>query len=272
MMSVDQEMDYMTTRNLSTPYVYSVTMRWKGSQIEFTKILIALTILDLSCNKFTGKIPESLGKLKSLIQLNLSHNSLIDYIQPSLGNLTNLESLDLSSNMLAGRIPQHLVDLIFLQVLNLSYNQLEGSIPHGKQFNTFEHGSYEGNLRLCGLPLKVKCNNGEGQQLPSSNFEKEDSMFEEGFGWKAVAMGYGCGFVFGVSMGYVVFRTRKPAWFVKMVERGGIKIQKGLEGRMLQKWWKTTLAIQGGVRRSIMAAAKKRGSSSKLVLVASFSF
>jgi hypothetical protein len=31
-------------------------------------------------------------------------------------------------------------------------------------------------------------------------------------------MGYGCGFVFGVSIGYVVFRARKPAWFVKMVE------------------------------------------------------
>ncbi|KAG5235230.1 receptor protein [Salix suchowensis] len=228
MMSVDQEMAYMMARNLSTPYVYSVTMRWKGSQIEFTKIRIALTILDLSSNKFKGKIPESLGKLKSLIQLNLSHNSLIDYIQPSLGNLTNLESLDLSSNMLAGRIPQQLVDIPFLAFLNLSYNQLEGSIPQGKQFSTFEHGSYEGNLRLCGLPLKVKCNNGEGQQPPPSNFEKEDSMFEEGFGWKAVAMGYGCGFVFGVSMGYVVFRTRKPAWFVKMVERGGHQNTKRL--------------------------------------------
>ncbi|KAG5235253.1 receptor protein [Salix suchowensis] len=234
MMSVDQEMDYMTARNLSTPYlystpyVYSVTMTWKGLQIEFPKIQIALTILDLSCNKFTGKIPKSLGKLKSLIQLNLSHNSLIGYIQPSLGNLINLESLDLSSNMLAGRIPQQLVDLTFLAVLNLSYNLLEGSIPQGKQFDTFEHDSYEGNLRLCGLPLKVKCNNGEGQQPPPSNSEKEDSMFEEGFGWKAVAMGYGCGFVFGVSMGYVVFRTRKPAWFVKMVERGGHQNTKRL--------------------------------------------
>jgi len=66
--------------------------------------------------------------------------------------------------------------------------------------------------------LQAKCNEGEGQQPPPSNFEKEDSMFEEGFGWKAVAMGYGCGFVFGVSIGYVVFRARKPAWFVKMVE------------------------------------------------------
>ena len=120
--------------------------------------------------------------------------------------------------MLAGRIPQQLVDLIFLEVLNLSYNQFEGAIPVGKQFHTFENGSYEGNLGLCGFPLQVTCNEGEGQQQPPLNFQKEDSMFEEGFGWKAVAMGYGCGFVFGVSIGYVVFRARKPAWFVKMVE------------------------------------------------------
>lgn len=228
MMSIDQDMDYMRTKNVSTTYVFSVQLAWKGSQTVFPKIQIALTTLDLSCNKFTGKIPESLGKLKSLKQLNLSHNSLIGCIQPSLGNLTDLESLDLSSNLLAGRIPQELVDLTFLQVLNLSYNQLEGPIPVGKQFNTFENGSYEGNLGLCGFPLKVKCNKGEGQQPPPSNFEKEDSMFGEGFGWKAVAMGYGCGFVFGVSIGYVVFRARKAAWFVKMVEDSAHKYGKRL--------------------------------------------
>ncbi|KAJ6886613.1 LOW QUALITY PROTEIN: receptor-like protein Cf-9 [Populus alba x Populus x berolinensis] len=233
MMSVAQDMDYMRpkNKNLSTYYVYYVTLAWKGSEMEFSKIQIALATLDLSCNKFTGKIPESLGKLKSLIQLNLSHNSLIGYIQPSLGNLANLESLDLSSNLLAGRIPQQLVDLTFLAVLNLLYNQLEGAILVGKQFNTFAIGSYEGNLGLCGFSLQAKCNKGEGKQQPPSNFEKEDSMFEEGFGWKAVAMGYGCGFVFGVSIGYVVFRARKPAWFVKMTVH--IKMQKGLEGRML---------------------------------------
>ncbi|XP_011010016.1 PREDICTED: receptor-like protein 12 isoform X2 [Populus euphratica] len=218
MMSIDQDMDYMRTKNVSTTYVFSVQLAWKGSKTVFPKIQIALTTLDLSCNKFTGKIPESLGKLKSLKQLNLSHNSLIGGIQPSLGNLTNLESLDLSSNLLAGRIPQELVALTFLQVLNLSYNQLEGPIPLGKQFNTFEKGSFEGNVGLCGFPLQVKCNKDEGQQPPPSNFEKEDSVFEEGFGWQAVAMGYGCGFVFGVSIGYVVFRARKAAWFVKMVE------------------------------------------------------
>uniref|UniRef100_A0A6N2L0Z9 non-specific serine/threonine protein kinase n=1 Tax=Salix viminalis TaxID=40686 RepID=A0A6N2L0Z9_SALVM len=201
-----------------------------------------LKLFDLSDNSLSGPLPtEYFNNFKAMMSVDQEMDymrqeffyflclfcynemeSLIGYIQQSLGNLTNLESLDLSSNMLVGRIPQQLVDLTYLEVLNLSYNLLEGSIPQGKQFDTFEHGSYEGNLRLCGLPLKVKCNNGEGQQPPPSNFDKEDSMFEEGFGWKAVAMGYGCGFVFGVSMGYVVW--------LNVV---GIKIQKGLEGRML---------------------------------------
>eukprot|EP00258_Populus_trichocarpa_P051372 XP_024467391.1 receptor-like protein 9DC3 [Populus trichocarpa] len=245
MMSIDQDMDYMRTKNVSTTYVYSVQLAWKGSKTLFPKIQIALTTLDLSCNKFTGKIPESLGKLKSLKQLNLSHNSLIGCIQPSMGNLTNLEWLDLSSNLLAGRIPQELVDLTFLQVLNLSYNQLEGPIPQGKQFNTFENGSYEGNLGLCGFPLQVKCNKGEGQQPPPSNFEKQGSMFEEGFGWKAVTMGYGCGFVFGVSIGYVVFRARKAAWFVKMVEDSAHQYGK----RLRRKNAPRNGGTQGGVRR-----------------------
>jgi hypothetical protein len=71
MMSVDQDMDYMRAKNLSTSYVYSVTLAWKGLEIEFSKFQIALATLDLSCNKFTGKILESFKKLKSLIQFNL---------------------------------------------------------------------------------------------------------------------------------------------------------------------------------------------------------
>ncbi|KAJ6885271.1 hypothetical protein NC651_026011 [Populus alba x Populus x berolinensis] len=154
---------------LPTEYFNNFKAMMSVRRWSFLKFKLPSATLDLSCNKFTGKIPESLGKLKSLIQLNLSHNSLI--------------------------------------VLNLLYNQLEGAILVGNQFNTFAIGSYEGNLGLCGFPLQAKCNKGEWKQQPPSNFEKEDSMFEEGFGWKAVAMGY------------VVFRAKKTAaWFVKMVE------------------------------------------------------
>jgi hypothetical protein len=220
MMNVDQDMIYMTAKN-SSGYTYSIKMTWKGLEIEFVKIQSILRVLDLSKNSFTGEIPKPIGKLKGLQQLNLSHNFLTGHIQSSLGFLTNLQSLDMSSNMLTGRIPVQLTDLTFLQVLNLSQNKLEGPIPVGKQFNTFDPSSFQGNLGLCGFPMPTKCNNGVVPPLQPSNFNEGDdsTVFEDGLGWKAVAMGYGCGFVFGVTMGYIVFRTRRPAWFHRMVER-----------------------------------------------------
>jgi hypothetical protein len=223
MMNSNQNMIYMTSNNyygFADIYAYSVEMTWKGLKIEFVKIRSILRVLDLSSNSFTGEIPKLIGKLKGLQQLNLSHNYFTGHIQSSLGILTNLESLDLSSNLFTGRIPIQLVDLTFLQVLDLSHNRLEGPIPKGKQFNTFDHRSFEGNSGLCGFPMPEECSNGEAPPLPSSNFIAGDdsTLLEDGFGWKAVAIGYGCGFMFGVIMGYVVFKTRRPAWFLKMVE------------------------------------------------------
>ncbi|KAL9371993.1 hypothetical protein Peur_034237 [Populus x canadensis] len=211
MMAYDQNPFYMMA--------YSIKVTWKGVEIEFEKIQSTLRILDLSNNSFTGEIPKEIGKLKAVRQLNLSHNSLTGHIQSSLGMFTNLESLDLSSNLLTGRIPVQLADLTFLAVLDLSHNRLEGAIPTGKQFNTFNASSFEGNLDLCGFPMK-ECINDEAPPLQPSNFHDGDDskFFGEGFGWKAVAIGYGSGFVFGVTMGYAVFRTRKPAWFMKVVE------------------------------------------------------
>ncbi|KAL7261329.1 hypothetical protein ACSBR1_006889 [Camellia fascicularis] len=48
--------------------------------------------------------------------------------------------------------------LTSLSHLNLSYNNLSGSIPSTNQFQTFNDPSiYEGNPKLCGLPLSTKC-------------------------------------------------------------------------------------------------------------------
>jgi len=219
MMASDQNMIYMGATNY-TGYVYSIEMTWKGVEIEFTKIRSTIRVLDLSNNNFTGEIPKVIGMLKALQQLNLSHNSLTGHIQSSLENLTNLESLDLSSNLLTGRIPTQLGGLTFLAILNLSHNQLEGPIPSGEQFNTFDASSFEGNLGLCGSQVLKKCYGDEAPSLPPSSFDEGDdsTLFGEGFGWKAVTVGYGCGFVFGVATGYVVFRTKKPSWFLRMVE------------------------------------------------------
>ncbi|KAM3744042.1 hypothetical protein ACB098_06G021900 [Castanea mollissima] len=189
----------------------------KGLKIELRRILTIFTTIDLSSNQFQGEIPDTLGRLKFLRLLNLSHNNLTSHIPSTLGNLLALEALDLSSNKLIGEIPKQLTLLTFLAMLNLSQNQLIGPIPQGKQFNTFGNESYDGNLGLCGFPLSIKCSTNEP---PATIFlEDNDSMFAEGFRWKAVLIGYGCGFVFGLVVGYVVFKTRKPQWILRLIER-----------------------------------------------------
>jgi len=166
----------------------------------------------LSRNKFEGEIPNVIGELQALIGLNLSHNRLIGPIPEFMGNLTNLEWLDLSSNMLTDVIPTKLTNLGFLEVLDLSNNHLVGEIPRGKQFETFSNDSYVGNLGLCGFPLSKKC--GPEQHSPPSlnNSFWSDGKF--GFGWKPVAIGYGCGFVIGIGIGYCMFLIGKPRWLV----------------------------------------------------------
>ncbi|XVF77262.1 hypothetical protein PTKIN_Ptkin14bG0029200 [Pterospermum kingtungense] len=207
---------YMGMSDAGSFYSFTVGIAIKGVDMEVLKIFTKLSSIDLSNNKFEGEIPEVIGKLSSLKGLNLSHNNLSGSIPFSIGNLTNLEWLDLSSNKLVGTIPESLLNLIFLSVFNVSKNQLEGHIPQGKQFNTFGNSSYEGNKGLCGFPVSKGCSNNEPP--PSNLLEEDGSGSNISFGWRVVFMGYGCGVVFGLAMGYVVFRTSKPKWFVTMVE------------------------------------------------------
>ncbi|CAL5328355.1 unnamed protein product [Camellia sinensis] len=208
-------------------YKYSVTVVVKGLKVELVRILTIFTIIDLSNNKFTGEIPNVIGNLNSLRLLNLSHNDLTGNIPSLLGNLLFLESLDLSSNQLVGEIPNQLTTLTFLAVLNLSQNHLEGRIPQGNQFNTFQNNSYDGNLALCGFPLSNKCgDNGTPQlQPPPMSHPEDDPTFFSGFNLKVVFIGYGCGMIFGLLMGYLMFLIGKPKWFVRIVE--GERHKKG---------------------------------------------
>ncbi|XP_054819714.1 receptor-like protein Cf-9 [Prosopis cineraria] len=200
---------YMENKNYSSMYKDSVMVTLKGNTIELERILKIFTSMDLSNNRFDGEIPETIGELRTLIGLNLSHNRITGSIPKSMGNLTSLEWLDLSCNRLVGGIPRELTNLNFLAVLNLSENQLKGNIPRGKQFDTFQNDSYKGNVGLCGVPLTKTCNKDES----SSTFESDEKF---GFDWKPVALGYGCGMVFGILMGYIVFLIRKPRWLVRI--------------------------------------------------------
>ena len=97
-------------------------------------------------------------------------------------------------------------------MLNLSYNHLAGRIPIGKQFNTFPNDSYCGNPDLCGFPLSKECGN------RNEHDDDDDSYFMSGFTWEAVAIGYGCGMIFGLLIGGLMFLLQKPKWYVKFAE------------------------------------------------------
>ncbi|XP_031111461.1 receptor-like protein Cf-9 homolog [Ipomoea triloba] len=209
-------------------YKDSLVLEWKGNELNFLKILTVLTTVDLSSNKFEGKIPDDVGQLISLRGLNLSHNMLIGCIPRSFRKLSALESLDLSSNQLVGEIPKELAPLTFLSVFKLSHNHLTGCIPKGNQFNTFEKSSYEGNDGLRGYPMTKDCGNGVSSQPPTVEvLHQEDNVsILYGFTWKVVLLGYGCGTVFGMIMGSLMHLSRKPFWITRIVEEEGYKIMR----------------------------------------------
>ncbi|XP_024966107.1 receptor-like protein 9DC3 [Cynara cardunculus var. scolymus] len=170
--------------------------------MEYEKIIDIFIAVDLSSNKFRGKIPESIQSLGGLRLLNLSNNELSGVIPSFMGNLTLLESLDLSRNKLSGKMPRELTQLNFLAFLNVSYNNLTGHIPQGPQFNTFLNTSYTGNLALCGDPLSKKCENSEASKPPAlSLHEDTDSNFPNRVDWVVILSGVGSGLVIGLLIG-----------------------------------------------------------------------
>ncbi|KAG8484967.1 hypothetical protein CXB51_021834 [Gossypium anomalum] len=170
-----------------------VNVTMKRLETKLIKTVGIFASMDLSNNEFCGKNPKAIGKLIFLQMLNFSHNNFSDPIPTSFRNLVALESLDLSSNKLSGRIPSQVTKLTFFEVLNFSNNNLIGKFLMG--INT---------IRLIMIPIVVTwyC---AGFEIP---------LF-----WQVVMMGYGSGVVLGLSLGYIVFTTGKPWWFVKKVER-----------------------------------------------------
>ncbi|KAM3357456.1 hypothetical protein P3S68_020386 [Capsicum galapagoense] len=175
-------------------------------------------IINLSRNIFECYLPSIIGDLVGLRTLNLSHNCLEGHIPASLQHLSALESLDLSSNKIGGDIVQQLVSLKSLEVLNLSHNHLVGCIPKGKQFDTFENSSYQGNDGLRGLPLSKDCSGDDGVPQMTTPVGLDDDE-EEGdlISWQTVLMGFSCGLVIGLSIIYIMLSAHYPIWFSRMV-------------------------------------------------------
>ncbi|CAN7104161.1 unnamed protein product [Brassica rapa subsp. narinosa] len=122
-----------------------------------------------------------------------------------------LASLDLSRNHLSGTIPNELKALTFLAFLNVSHNQLTGEIPQGTQITGQSKSSFKGNAGLCGLPLQESCASTSVPPLQDLNQEEEGEVLS----WKAVAIGYAPGLLFGLALGQVIV-SYKPKWLAKL--------------------------------------------------------
>lgn len=52
------------------------------------------------------------------------------------------------------------------------------------------------------------------------------------FDWKIVVMGYGCGVIWGLSLGYLAFSTGNPRWLMMMMfERHDAKKMRRIKPR-----------------------------------------
>lgn len=213
---LDQGHLYVKILGLSSLYYQdTVTVTFKGLELELVKILTVFTSIDFSRNKFEGEIPETVGELNALHVLNFSQNALTEKIPKSIGNLTTLESLDLSMNQLIGTIPMGIADLTFLSFLNLSFNQLVGRIPSGRQFQTFTEASFKGNDGLCGFPLNASCKGNNDVLVPST----EDSPTGTGFNWQFIFTGLGFGVGAAIIVAPLIVLKEGRNWCDKHSER-----------------------------------------------------
>uniref|UniRef100_A0A7R9W3P0 Leucine-rich repeat-containing N-terminal plant-type domain-containing protein n=1 Tax=Pseudictyota dubia TaxID=2749911 RepID=A0A7R9W3P0_9STRA len=92
-------------------------------------IMKSLEILHVSDNELTGTLPEELYGMESLTYLDLSFNALNGSISPLIGRLSNLEDLYIDGNSFDGTIPATIGNITSLAHLLVGGNDLSGPLP-----------------------------------------------------------------------------------------------------------------------------------------------
>ncbi|KAI3869564.1 hypothetical protein MKX03_012141 [Papaver bracteatum] len=109
-----------------------------------------------SCN-ISGDLPQPTPNFKcssSISTVELSGNKLSGDLPESIARCEALNILDLSHNKLSGSIPDQFGSSSSLALLNISFNQLSGSVPRSSNFIFTDASAFIGNQDLCGAPLK----------------------------------------------------------------------------------------------------------------------
>ncbi|EOY20098.1 Leucine-rich repeat protein kinase family protein [Theobroma cacao] len=98
---------------------------------DFFKQCGSVRSISLANNRFSGKIPGSLGSCATLAAINLSRNQFSGSLPGGIWALSGLRSLDLSENLLEGEIPKGIEALNNLRSINLGKNRFSGQVPDG---------------------------------------------------------------------------------------------------------------------------------------------
>ncbi|KAH7542008.1 hypothetical protein FEM48_Zijuj02G0028000 [Ziziphus jujuba var. spinosa] len=179
-----------------------------GSLREFNWT-ISLKYLDLSFCGFTGVLPKSRGNLTKITHIFLQYNSFGGEIPAaSISNLAQLQFLNLLGNNFQGRIPNAFENLSKLTFINLEGNRFTGIL-----LNNFSGPFPTAYVKSFHAMMNVSA--GSEEPPSSTSFEQEDEMEHESlFNWRAISLGYACGIVYGVVMGYFLFYRGGHRWFL----------------------------------------------------------
>jgi Leucine-rich repeat (LRR) protein len=99
-----------------------------------TSSSLALAVLDIGENSFSGAVSDEIGNLVNLGELLIDHNALSGALPASMLRLTKLKKLDISFNDFTSApelsaIPR--IDTLFVHNNHLSFAVLEGCLPSG---------------------------------------------------------------------------------------------------------------------------------------------
>ncbi|KAM0975321.1 hypothetical protein ACFX13_018660 [Malus domestica] len=102
---------------------------WEGVACDPSGRLKSLIYLDLSGNRISGRLPQSIVAVSQLGLLYLSHNQLNGSIPCSISGLNSLLFCQLSQNKLAGALPASPGQLPKIERLFFENNKLSGKLP-----------------------------------------------------------------------------------------------------------------------------------------------